>query len=121
MGEREDEREGGGEECRREERERESGTCVHAPVGSPVARVLALPHPRSPPAVQTSSAAQILQLSRPPSLPPIYEMARPELKLAGMRIDPELFARSKMSYHLDMAIVDAQQVGFVEHPWPGML
>lgn len=39
------------------------------------------------------------QLDRPPSLPPIYEMARPELKLAGVRLDPELYARSKMSYY----------------------
>lgn len=53
---------------------------------------------------------QILQLSRPPSLPPISEMARPELKLAGMRIDPDMFSRSKMGYNLDMAIVDSKQV-----------
>lgn len=52
----------------------------------------------------------ILQSERPPSLPPIYEMSRPELKLAGLRIDPELFASSKMSYYLDMAIVSSDQV-----------
>ena len=61
-------------------------------------------------------------------------MARPELKLAGMRIDPEIFARSKMGYSLDMAIVEADQVGawfwllagrgprddrLVGHPLPG--
>lgn len=51
-----------------------------------------------------------LQLSQPPSLPPIFEMARPELKLAGLRIDPELFSRSKMGYSIDMAIVSASQV-----------
>eukprot|EP00775_Hariotina_reticulata_P003221 gene3221-3498_t len=28
---------------------------------------------------------KILQLSRPPSLPPIFEISRPELKLAGIR------------------------------------
>ena len=49
-------------------------------------------------------------MERPPSLPPIFEMSRPELKLAGMRIDPDLFASSKMSYYLDMAIVAADQV-----------
>ncbi len=26
-------------------------------------------------------------------------MSRPELKLAGLRVDPELYARSKMSYY----------------------
>ncbi|KAG1675325.1 hypothetical protein FOA52_015999 [Chlamydomonas sp. UWO 241] len=52
----------------------------------------------------------ILQLTRPPSLPPVFEMCRPELKLAGMRIDPEMFSRSKMGYTLDMAIVDSKMV-----------
>lgn len=42
---------------------------------------------------------QFLQLTRPPSLPPIFEMSRPEIKLAGLRVDPELYARSKMSYY----------------------
>ncbi|KAG2482623.1 hypothetical protein HYH03_018465 [Edaphochlamys debaryana] len=51
-----------------------------------------------------------LQLTRPPSLPPIFEMARPELKLAGLRVDPDLYARSKMSYYLDISIVPATEV-----------
>lgn len=55
-------------------------------------------------------APQILQTERPPSLPPIYEMSRPELKLAGMRIDPDLFAGSKMSYSLSLAVVSSDQV-----------
>jgi dipeptidyl aminopeptidase/acylaminoacyl peptidase len=41
----------------------------------------------------------VLQLSRPASNPPISELARPELKLAGLRIDPETFSRSRMSYY----------------------
>ena len=53
---------------------------------------------------------QFLQLSKPPSLPPIFEMARPELKLAGMRIEPDLFSGSKMGYSIDMAIVESDQV-----------
>ena len=40
----------------------------------------------------------ILQLSRPPVLPPVLELARPELKLAGLRIDPEGFCPSRTSY-----------------------
>ncbi len=31
----------------------------------------------------TTAALQILQISRPPSLPPLSELSRPELKLAG--------------------------------------
>lgn len=45
----------------------------------------------------------VLQLSRPPANPPIAEFARPELKLAGIRIDPEGFCRSRMSYYTGMA------------------
>lgn len=37
-------------------------------------------------------------------------MSRPELKLAGMRIDPDLFAGSKMSYSLSLAVVSSDQV-----------
>ncbi|GLC33333.1 hypothetical protein PLESTB_000344900 [Pleodorina starrii] len=51
-----------------------------------------------------------LQITRPPSLPPIFEMSRPELKLAGLRVDPELYARSKMSYYLGISIVPATEV-----------
>lgn len=40
-----------------------------------------------------------MQLSRPPSNPPISELARPELKLAGLRVDPDSFSRSRMSYY----------------------
>lgn len=45
----------------------------------------------------------VLQLSRPPANPPIAEFARPELKLAGIRIDPEGFCRSRSSYYTGMA------------------
>jgi len=45
----------------------------------------------------------VLQLSRPPANPPIAELSRPELKLAGVRIDPEGFCRSRMSYYTGMA------------------
>lgn len=51
-----------------------------------------------------------LQLTRPPSLPPIFEMSRPEIKLAGLRVDPELYARSKMSYYTGINIVPATEV-----------
>lgn len=52
----------------------------------------------------------ILQLVRPPSDPPIYEIARAELKLAGLRVDAASFSRSKMSYYLGMSIVSADEV-----------
>lgn len=46
----------------------------------------------------------VLQLCRPPSYPPIADFARPELKIAGIRIDPEGFCRSRMSHYTSMAI-----------------
>lgn len=49
--------------------------------------------------------SKILQLSRPPSLPPIFDISRPELKLAGIRIDAEQFSRSRMSYYTGLSIV----------------
>jgi hypothetical protein len=48
---------------------------------------------------------QMLQMGIPASLPPILELSRPELKLAGMRIDPDLYARSKMGYYTDLSLV----------------
>ncbi|KAG2450262.1 hypothetical protein HYH02_004773 [Chlamydomonas schloesseri] len=43
-------------------------------------------------------------------LPPIYEMARPELKLGGVRLDPDLYASSKMSYYTGISIVPSTEV-----------
>ena len=46
----------------------------------------------------------VLQLARPPSNPPVAEFARPELKLAGIRIDPEGYCRSRMSYYTGISV-----------------
>ena len=46
----------------------------------------------------------VAQIGRPPSNPPITELSRPELKLAGLRIDPETFTRSRMSYSVDITL-----------------
>ena len=40
---------------------------------------------------------QLLYLMRPPPYPLVSELARPELKLAGMRIDETQNSRSRMS------------------------
>lgn len=52
----------------------------------------------------------ILQMQRPPSLPPIAEISRPELKLAGVRIDAAQFSRSRMGYNVSLAVVSADEV-----------
>ncbi|GMH40490.1 hypothetical protein BSKO_08394 [Bryopsis sp. KO-2023] len=52
----------------------------------------------------------ILQSFRPSPMPPISELARPELKLAGLRVDAAAFSRSRMGYYLGLALVDAKEV-----------
>ena len=49
---------------------------------------------------------KILQMLRPPPMPPISELARPELKLAGARVDPDLNAQSRMGHYRGLALVD---------------
>ncbi|CAL5225819.1 g8598 [Coccomyxa viridis] len=49
---------------------------------------------------------KVLQLYKPSPLPPISEIARPELKLAGLRIDPDMTSGSRMSYYTGLTIVD---------------
>lgn len=41
----------------------------------------------------------VMQLTRPPPNPPITELSRPELKLAGLRLDPDQYTRSRMGYY----------------------
>jgi len=51
---------------------------------------------------------KMLQLFSPAPHPPIHELSRKELKLAGLRIDPETHSRSRMtSYTVGMSIVPA--------------
>jgi hypothetical protein len=50
--------------------------------------------------------SRVLQLHRPPPLPPVADLARPELKLGGLRIDPELNARSRMSHYTRLTIAE---------------
>jgi dipeptidyl aminopeptidase/acylaminoacyl peptidase len=47
---------------------------------------------------------RVLELERPPPHPPVSELAREELKLAGVRVDPQLFGRSRTSYYTSMTI-----------------
>ncbi|GIL61918.1 hypothetical protein Vafri_16294, partial [Volvox africanus] len=91
------------------------GTPIHA--GSPNGYKLPPPEiaaivdaPAQPSLSYSPDRKTFLQLTRPPSLPPIFEMSRPELKLAGLRVDPDLYARSKMSYYTGISIVPASEV-----------
>lgn len=56
------------------------------------------------PALSFSPDRSAVLLLRRPSLPPIADLARPELKLAGIRIDPVANTRSRMSSYLGISI-----------------
>ena len=47
----------------------------------------------------------MLELHRPPPLPPIAELARDELKLAGLRIDAGITSRSRMGHYTGLSVV----------------
>ncbi|GFR47310.1 hypothetical protein Agub_g8997, partial [Astrephomene gubernaculifera] len=66
--------------------------------------------PAQPSLSYSPDRTMFLQLSRPPSLPPISELSRPELKLAGLRLDPDQYSRSKMGYYTGMSLVPASEV-----------
>jgi len=60
--------------------------------------------PESPSISLSPNRDQLLYLMRPPSNPPVSELARPELKLAGLRIDESQNSRSRMSGNTGIAI-----------------
>lgn len=62
---------------------------------------------------------QLLYLMRPPPYPLVSELARPELKLAGMRIDETQNSRSRMSGNTGIAIgpmpTSEEEINSFEH------
>ncbi|KAK9828809.1 hypothetical protein WJX72_002171 [[Myrmecia] bisecta] len=63
-------------------------------------------HPPEPNLSFSPDRKKVLQLDRPPPNPPITELARAELKLAGLRIDAEQWSRSRMGYNTGLALFD---------------
>jgi hypothetical protein len=62
--------------------------------------------PQEPSLSFSPDRRRVLSLHRGPPLPPISELARPELKLGGLRIDTELRARSRMGYYVGLSLAD---------------
>ena len=48
----------------------------------------------------------VLEITRPPAHPSVIEYAKPELKLAGVRIDPQGFTRSKLNHYTGLALTN---------------
>ncbi|MEW5303425.1 MAG: hypothetical protein WDW36_006118 [Sanguina aurantia] len=79
--------------------------------GSPPKEILDIVDAAPQPGLSFSpDQTMILQTFRPPNHPPISELSRAEIKLAGLRVDPAIHARSKMGYTLGMSIVSATEV-----------
>ena len=61
--------------------------------------------PRAP-SMSLSPRRNLVAMIATPALPGINEVAQPELKLAGMRINPRTYSPSRFSFGLDLALLD---------------
>ena len=60
--------------------------------------------PETPGLTLSPNRQWLLHLHRPSAYPPVAELARPELKLAGIRFDLEQNTRSRMGYNTALAL-----------------
>ncbi|TBR36938.1 MULTISPECIES: S9 family peptidase [Dyella] len=72
----------------------------------PPAPLQALVDAPRPPAVSLSPHRDLLALTQTPALPGIDLVAQPELKLAGVRINPRTYAQSRFSFGSDLWLLD---------------
>jgi hypothetical protein len=80
-----------------------------APAGGyvlPPAPLQALVDAPRPPQLSISPHRDLLALTQTPSLPGIDVVAQPELKLAGLRINPRTYAQSWFSFGSDLWLMD---------------
>jgi len=63
--------------------------------------------PPQPSLTYSPDRRTLLQASRPPPLPPLSEVARAELKLAGLRLDHAQRSRSRMGHYTGLELVPA--------------
>lgn len=68
----------------------------------PPAPLQALVDAPKPPQLSLSPRRDLLALTQTPSLPGIDVVAQPELKLAGMRINPRTYSQSRFSFGTDL-------------------
>lgn len=52
------------------------------------------------------ATSQVLKVYRPPPNPPLSEFIQPELKLAGLRLDPAQASRSRLGHSLSVTLLD---------------
>ena len=61
--------------------------------------------PRAP-AMSLSPKRDLLTMVATPALPSIVEVAQPELKLAGLRINPRTYSPSRFSFGTDLTLLE---------------
>jgi len=61
--------------------------------------------PRAP-SMSLSPQRDLLAVVQTPALPGIAEVAQPELKLAGLRINPRIYAQSRFSFGTDLSLLE---------------
>ncbi|CAI5496228.1 unnamed protein product [Closterium sp. Naga37s-1] len=84
--------------------ESDSESDLNSGYALPPAEILSIVDAPPNPALSFSPKRERVLFMHRPSLPPISELARPELKLAGVRIDPEAHSRSRMSFYTGVTI-----------------
>lgn len=76
------------------------------------------------PAVSVSPDGQLLLMMHRPSLPSIEELAQPELRLAGMRINPVISGPSRSGHYQDLGLVrlgEEAERAIAGHPRDGRI
>lgn len=61
-----------------------------------------------PPALSLSPRRNLAAVVQSPALPGISEVAQPELKLAGLRINPRTYSPSRFSFGTDITLLDLE-------------
>ncbi|CAI7893350.1 unnamed protein product [Closterium sp. NIES-53] len=84
--------------------ESDSESDLNSGYALPPAEILSIVDAPPNPSLSFSPKRERVLFMHRPSLTPISELARPELKLAGVRIDPEAHSRSRMSFYTGVTI-----------------
>lgn len=79
---------------------------AHAQYKLPPAELQAIVDAPRAPSLHLSPKRDVAAMVQTPALPPIAEVAQPELKLAGVRINPRTYAASRFSFGTGLSLLD---------------
>ncbi|HEU5436717.1 MAG TPA: prolyl oligopeptidase family serine peptidase [Telluria sp.] len=79
---------------------------AHAQYQLPPAPLQAIVDAPRAPALSLSPRRDLVTMVATPALPSIVEVAQPELKLAGLRINPRTYSPSRFSFGSDLTLLD---------------